>query len=170
MDPPSLPYPKHKELHSGGLSDGRFRIVYHDISPTLVNYVSNITISKGHRLIAGFFGFGLLIAGFMDRILGFAVEDFTITAVFGLITSLILIFICFSRNVTISQLMKILEEHIREEGYEVLTHNPELKKELAKLEKGNYILDIPSPFLMLKGIELIPKQNVSKGKGGSEPS
>ncbi len=156
MNPPSLPYPGHRELGSGRLPDGRFRIAYNDISPSMVNYVSNITISKGHRLISGFFGFGLLIAGLVDRVLGLARDEFNVTVVFGLLTSLILIFICLSRNVTIAQLMKILEDHINEEGYGVLTHNIELKKALSSLNVGDYRLSIPSPFLMLKGVELIP--------------
>ena len=159
MHSPSLPYPGHKELDSGRLPDGSYRIAYHDINPSLLNYVSNITISKGQRLITGFFGVGLMIAGVMDRILGFAIEDFTVTAVFGLMTSLILIFICVSRNVTINQLMKILEHHIREDGYETLTDNPALKKDLSDLERGKYVLNIPSPFLMLKGIELSQKNS-----------
>lgn len=157
MKTPSLPYPGHGELHSAPLPNGGYRIAYGDISPSLINYVSNITISKGHRLISGFFGFGLMIAGFLDRILGFAVEDFSITAVFGLMTSLILIFICFSRNVTIDQLMKVLISHIGEEGYGTLSHNPVVIAELEKLEKDAFILNIPSPFLMLRGLELIPK-------------
>ena len=156
MTAPSLPYPGHRELHSGRLSNGRYRVAYSDISPTILNYVSNITISKGHRLVSGFFGFGLLISGLLDRMLGLARDEYNITVAFGLLTSLVLIFICLTRNITIAQLMKILENHIQEEGYAVLTHNPVLKQELSRLKVGDYKLRIPSPFLMLVGVELVP--------------
>lgn len=158
MHSPSLPYPGHQDLTSGRLSDGGFRIAYHDIHPRLVHYVNNISISKGHRLISGFFGSGLLLAGFLDRAFGLAVKsEPTFTAVFGLLTSLILLFICVSRNVTINQLMNILNKHIEVEGYVTLTANDRVREELAQLEAGKYCLVIPSPFLMLKGIELLPK-------------
>jgi hypothetical protein len=160
MNPPSLPYPGHQNLESGKLPNGGYRVAYHDISPVLVHYVNNISISKGHRLISGFFGTGLLIAGFLDRILELAPETeepYTITAIFGLLTSLVLIFICISRNFTIQQLRGILEQHVEKGGYEVLTGETSVKEELRELEKGKFMVTIPSPFLMLRGIELIPK-------------
>jgi len=158
MNAASLPYPGHQNLESEPLPGGGYRIAYRDISPSLVNYVSNITISKGHRLLSGFFGTGLLVSGFMDRVLGWSVTEApNVTSAFGFLTSLILIFISISRNVTINQLMNILEQHIDDEGYGTLTHNKKLKGELKQLEKGKYSVEIPSPFLMLKGVELLPK-------------
>jgi len=158
MNPPSLPYPGHRDLGSQALPGGGYRIAYRDINPTLVHYVNNISISKGHRLVSGFFGFGLLVVGILDRLLGLAVStDPNFTVAFGLLTSLILIFICFSRNFTIIQLMGILEQNAEKNGYQILTQIEEVKSELSAFETGKYLLRIPSPFLMLKGIELLPK-------------
>ena len=158
MHSPLLPYPGHQDLTSQPLSNGGFRIAYHDIDPRFVHYVNNISISKGHRLVSGFFGAGLLIAGAIDWVFGPEVKsEATITGAFGLLTSFILIFIAFSRNITIRQLKGILNKHIEVEGYGILTASEEVKDQLAALEPGRYVVSIPSPFLMLKGIELIPK-------------
>ena len=70
MHSPSLPYPGHQDLTSQPLPNGGFRIAYHDIDPRLVHYVNNISISKGHRLVSGFFGAGLLMAGAIDWVFG----------------------------------------------------------------------------------------------------
>lgn len=158
MKAASLPYPGMEDLKSGHLPEGGYRIAYHDISPALIHFVNNISISKGHRMISGFFGTGLLIVGFVDRILHLAPqEEPTFTAGFGLLTSLILLFICFSRNATIKQLNSILESHVAEGGYGVFTKNEDVKKEISGFEIGKYAVTVPSPFLMLKGIELIPR-------------
>lgn len=158
MKAASLPYPGHGDLSSGKLENSGFRIAYHDVSPELVHYINTITISKGHRMVSGFFGTGLLIAGITDQILGWTPTDSpTITTGFGFITSLILIFICISRNATINQLMGLLHRKVRDEGFPVLTKNTALHEALANLSVEEYVLSIPSPFLMLKGIEIIPR-------------
>jgi hypothetical protein len=164
MKPASLPYPGYQDLSSGELEQGGYRIAYHDIAHNYVHYINNITISKGHRLVSGFFGFGLMIAGLLDRSLKWApTEDPTVTSVFGLLTSLILIFICYSRNVTIHQLMGILQRQVEEEGFGCFTKNEELKGILDELDRTKYYLSIPSPFLMLKGIEVLPLPPASNG-------
>lgn len=161
MKPASLPYPGYKELASGELENGGFRIAYHDISHELVHYINNITISKGHRLVSGFFGTGLLIAGMMDRALDWSVTEHpTVTSVFGLLTSFILIFICYSRNVTIAQLMSILDQQAEEQGFASFTKNPEMRSTMESLSTKDFELSIPSPFLMLKGIEILPRNQV----------
>jgi len=154
-------YRRTELRQSGRLENGgSYHIAYQDLSPEAMTAVSNICIAKGHRLISGFFGLGLLVSGFLDFLLGMGTgEELTVTKAFGLVTAIVLLLASYSRNYVIAQQMKIIDSIICSgEGMTALARDDSLNEALSGFDSGKYDVIIGSPVIGISGIDLIKKE------------
>jgi hypothetical protein len=163
-------YRRTELRQSGPLEDGNFHIAYQDLSPDAMTAVSNICIAKGHRLISGFFGIGLLISGVVDYYFDLGTGDvMTLTKVFGFITVVVLLLASFSRNFVIAQQMRIIDSIIKVGGNVAgLASDDSMYETLVKFDTREYDVVIGSPIMGMSGIDLMKKEERDIKKIGAE--